>query len=131
MRGKATSRNKRETPFEIRERTFKFAVQVTELVRKMPRTLDAVEIGRQLLRSGTSIGANVEEAHGAESQRDFIHNRASRAKKLASPAIGCASSPPLSAMMTRSSSSCRNPTNWSASSVPSSPPPRRSFEIWF
>lgn len=62
-----------ETPFEIRERTFEFAVQVTELVRKKPRTLNAVEIGRQLLHSGTSIGANVEEAHGAESQRDFTH----------------------------------------------------------
>jgi four helix bundle protein len=73
MRGKATSRDKRETSFEIRERTFQFVVQVTELVRKMPRTLDAVEIGCQLLRSGTSIGANVEEAHGAESRRAFIH----------------------------------------------------------
>lgn len=30
-----------------------------------------IEIIRQLLRSGTSIGANVEEAHGAQSKRDF------------------------------------------------------------
>jgi four helix bundle protein len=74
MQRKATTHKKRgETPFEIRERTFQLAVRVTELVKKMPRTLDAVEIGRQLLRSGTSVGANVEEAHGAESQRDFIH----------------------------------------------------------
>lgn len=74
MQRKATTHEKRgKTPFEIRERTFQFAVRVTELVRKMPRTLDAVEIGRQLLRSGTSVGANVEEAHGAESQRDFVH----------------------------------------------------------
>jgi four helix bundle protein len=74
MQRKATTQEKRgETPFEIRERTFQFAVRVTELVRKMPRTLDAVEIGCQLLRSGTSVGANVEEAHGAESQRDFVH----------------------------------------------------------
>ena len=74
MQSEATPDEKRgETPFEIRERTFQCAVQVTELVRKLPRTLDAVEIGRQLLRSGTSLGANVEEAHGAESQRDFIH----------------------------------------------------------
>ena len=112
MQRKATSHEKREeTPFEIRERTFQFAVRITEPVRKMPRTLDSVEIGRQLLGSGTSVGANVEEVHGAESQRDFIHNRASRAKKLASPATGCASSPQPSAIITRSSSSYRNPTN--------------------
>jgi four helix bundle protein len=60
-------------PFEIRERTFLFAVQVVKLVRRFPRSLDAVEIGRQLLRAATSVGANVEEAHGAESQRDFVH----------------------------------------------------------
>jgi len=62
-----------QPPFEIRERTFLFAVQVTKLVKRFPRTLDAMEIGRQLLRAATSVGANVEEAHGAESQRDFTH----------------------------------------------------------
>ncbi len=64
---------RKDVPFEIRERTFQFAVRVTKLARQMPRTLDAVEIGRQLIRSGTSVGANVEEAHGAESQCDFVH----------------------------------------------------------
>jgi four helix bundle protein len=48
-------------------------VRVVRLVRRLPKTLDAVEIGRQLIKSGTSVGANVEEAHGAESQRDFTH----------------------------------------------------------
>lgn len=33
----------------------------------------AYDIARQLLRSGTSIGANTEEAIGAESKKDFIH----------------------------------------------------------
>ena len=51
-----------EPPFDIRERTFVFAMRVIKLVKRFPRTLDAMEIGRQLLRSGTSIGANVEEA---------------------------------------------------------------------
>lgn len=63
----------RDVPFEIRERTFQFAVRVLKLVRRLPRALDAVEIGRQLIKSSTSVGANVEEAHGAESQRDFVH----------------------------------------------------------
>jgi four helix bundle protein len=39
----------------------------------LPRTLSAAEIGKQLLRSGTSIAANMEEANGAESKSDFIH----------------------------------------------------------
>jgi four helix bundle protein len=62
-----------QPPFEIRKRTFLFAVCAVRSVKRFPRTLDAAEIGRQLLRAATSVGANVEEAHGAESQRDFIH----------------------------------------------------------
>jgi four helix bundle protein len=62
-----------QPPFEIRERTFLFAVRSVKLVKRFPRTSDATIIGRQFLRSATSVGANVEEAHGAESQRDFVH----------------------------------------------------------
>jgi four helix bundle protein len=61
------------TPNDIRERTFQFAVRVVSLVKSLPRTPEAQELGRQLLRSGTSIGANVQEADGAESKRDFVH----------------------------------------------------------
>jgi four helix bundle protein len=39
----------------------------------LPRTLSATEIGGQLLKSGTSIAANMEEVNGAESKSDFIH----------------------------------------------------------
>jgi len=39
----------------------------------MPRTIAGIEVGRQVVRSATSIGANVEEADAAESKRDFIH----------------------------------------------------------
>jgi len=62
-----------EPPFEIRERTFLFAVRSVKLVKRFPRTVDGIEIGRQLLRAATSVGANVEEAHGTESQHDFVH----------------------------------------------------------
>jgi four helix bundle protein len=71
-----------EPPFEIRERTFVFAVRVVKLVKRFPRTLDAIEIGRQLLRAATSVGANVEEAHGAESQRDFVHKMGIACKEV-------------------------------------------------
>jgi four helix bundle protein len=71
-----------QPPFEIRERTFQFAVRVVRLVKRFPRTLDAIETGRQLLRSATSVGANVEEAHGAESQRDFVHKMGIACKEV-------------------------------------------------
>lgn len=61
------------SPTDIQDRTFNFGVRVIRLVDKLPRTLAATEIGRQLLRSGTSIGANVQEADAAESKSDFIH----------------------------------------------------------
>jgi four helix bundle protein len=61
------------TNIDIQERTFKFGVRIIKFVDKLPRTLSATEIGKQLLRSGTSIAANMEEANGAESKSDFIH----------------------------------------------------------
>ena len=60
-------------PFDIRERTFLFGVRVVKFIRSMPRDVAGVEVARQLLRSGTSIGANVEESDGAESTADKIH----------------------------------------------------------
>ena len=58
---------------DIQDRTFKFGVRIIKFVDKLPRTLSATELGKQLLRSGTSIAANMEEANGAESRSDFIH----------------------------------------------------------
>jgi four helix bundle protein len=62
-----------KAPFDIRERTFLFGVQVVKLVGRLPRSVAGTEIGRQLICAGTSVGANVEEAHGGESRRDFAH----------------------------------------------------------
>lgn len=58
---------------DIQDRTFKFGVRIIKFVDQLPRTLSATELGKQLLRSGTSIAANMEEANGAESRSDFIH----------------------------------------------------------
>ena len=58
---------------ELEDRTKKFAVAIVRLVRTFPRTVDGIGIGRQLLYSGTSIGANYREANRAESRKDFIH----------------------------------------------------------
>lgn len=58
---------------DIQERTFQFAVRVVRLVDRLPRTIAGMEVGRQLVRAATSVGANVEEADAAESKRDFVH----------------------------------------------------------
>lgn len=67
--------------FDIQERTFQFGVRIIKFVDRLPRTLSATEIGRQLLKSGTSIAANMEEAKGAESKNDFIHKVGSAYKE--------------------------------------------------
>ncbi len=61
------------SPTDIQQRTFEFAKRIVKLVDRLPRTLAATEIGRQMLRSGTSVGANMQEADAAESRSDFIH----------------------------------------------------------
>ena len=58
---------------ELEGRTKELAVRVVRLIRTFPKTVDGIEMGRQLLRSGTSIGANYREANRAESKGEFIH----------------------------------------------------------
>ena len=61
-------------PFDIQKRTFLFGVRVIKLVGKLPRTVAGIEIGRQLIRAGTSVGSNMEEADGAISKKDFVNH---------------------------------------------------------
>jgi len=58
---------------ELEGRTKEFSVRIVRLIRAFPKTVDGIEMGRQLLRSGTSTGANYREANRAESKSDFIH----------------------------------------------------------
>ena len=57
---------------DIRERTFEFSVQIIKLYQYLQNEKREFTLGRQLLRSGTSIGANVEEATAAQSKKDFV-----------------------------------------------------------
>lgn len=57
---------------ELKQRTFDFAVRVVRLVESLPRTGTAQVIGRQLLRAGTSVGANYRAAKRARSRAEFI-----------------------------------------------------------
>jgi four helix bundle protein len=58
---------------DIKERTFDFAVEIVHLCQHLDKAAGATRtLGRQLLRAGTSIGANVEEAQAGQSRADFI-----------------------------------------------------------
>jgi four helix bundle protein len=58
---------------KLSERLIAFAVRIIALANALPRAAAGRHIARQLLRAGTSPGANYEEARGAESKRDFVH----------------------------------------------------------
>lgn len=55
----------------IKDKSFKFALEIIRLNQKLIKKNEYV-ISKQLLKSGTSIGANVEEAGAAQSKPDFI-----------------------------------------------------------
>ncbi|MBC8336614.1 MAG: four helix bundle protein [Anaerolineales bacterium] len=59
-------------PFDLRVRTKKFALRIIQMYRALPKSSEASIIGRQILRSGTSVGAQYREASRAKSPRDFI-----------------------------------------------------------
>ncbi len=55
----------------VRSKSFAFALEIIRLYQRLKRDREFV-VAQQLLRAGTSIGANVEEAQAAQSRRDFI-----------------------------------------------------------
>jgi len=57
---------------ELKERTFGFGLRIVRLVQSLPKVGSADILGRQLLRSGTSVGANYRAATRARSRADFI-----------------------------------------------------------
>lgn len=65
----------------IANKTFDFALSIIDLYIKLKKENEFI-ISKQIMRSGTSIGANVEEAIAAQSKKDFI-NKLSIASKEA------------------------------------------------
>src|SRR5262249_4340180 len=64
--------NQSEGRVDLRVRTKQFALRVIRLFSALPRRAEADVIGKQLLRSGTSVGANFREAHRARSDAEFV-----------------------------------------------------------
>ncbi len=71
---------------ELEVRTMRFACDVVDLVSLMKRDVMRDVVGRQVLKSGTSIGANYREANRAESRDDFKH-KISLSEKEASETV--------------------------------------------
>lgn len=62
-----------ETDNVIRRKSFEFAIQIVKLCQLLSKNHNEFVLSKQLLKSGTSIGANIREANNAESGADFTH----------------------------------------------------------
>jgi four helix bundle protein len=57
---------------DLRERTKVFALRIIHLFGSLPKATESQVLGKQLLRSGTSVGANYREAYRARSKSEFV-----------------------------------------------------------
>jgi four helix bundle protein len=64
----------------IKKKSFEFALKIIELY-KMMKSKNEFVISKQLIRAGTSIGANINEAEAAQSKADFIHKMSIASKE--------------------------------------------------
>ena len=62
----------KEKPQDLRIRTKDFALRIIRLYVSLPKTTEAQVLGKQILRSGTSVGAHYREGQRAKSDADFI-----------------------------------------------------------
>jgi four helix bundle protein len=65
----------------IVDKSFSFAVKIVDICRYLQQDKKEYVLSKQLLRSGTSIGANVNEAQAAQSKKDFIAKMAISSKE--------------------------------------------------
>ena len=63
-----------KSKINLAERSYQFALRVIKMVSTLPNSIVARELSRQLIRSATSIGANVEEALGALTKNGFTNS---------------------------------------------------------
>lgn len=67
---------------DLRKRTKLFALRIIKLYESLPRTGSTHVLGHQLLRSGTSVGANFREAHRSRSDAEFVSKVGDSLKEL-------------------------------------------------
>lgn len=58
---------------DLQARTYQYSLEIVRFIKDLPKNECAKVLGKQLLRSGTSVGANVIEAQAGSSRKDFIN----------------------------------------------------------
>lgn len=58
---------------DLNLRSYSFSLDIIKFINSLPNTRAFFSLGDQLLRSGTSIGANIREAKASSSRKDFIN----------------------------------------------------------
>ena len=66
------SKTQNSKPYDLSDRTLRFAKMVRNYVKNLPKTLSNIEDARQLIKASGSVGANYIEAEEALSRKDFI-----------------------------------------------------------
>jgi four helix bundle protein len=66
----------------VRDKSFAFAVRIVKLYQYLVSDKKEFVLSKQLLRSGTSVGAMVREAEHAETKKDFVHKMAIAQKEI-------------------------------------------------
>ena len=59
--------------FDLEDRLVEFSTLIMVIVKCLPKTINGIQLARQLAGSGTSVALHYGEAQSAESRRDFIH----------------------------------------------------------
>ena len=67
-----SNKTQKSKPYDLGERTLRFAKAVRDYVKGLPQNSSNIEYGRQLIRSSGSVGANYIEAEEALSRKDFV-----------------------------------------------------------
>src|SRR6266513_49755 len=67
---------------DLRDRTKEFAIRVVRMFSALPKSTEAQVLGKQVLRSGTSVGANYREACRSRSKAEFIAKMGDCLKEL-------------------------------------------------
>ena len=66
----------------ILDKSYKFSLRIIKLYKLLTDSKKEYIISKQILKSGTSIGANINESQSAESKTDFIHKLGISAKEI-------------------------------------------------
>lgn len=60
----------------LKDKSYQFALRIVKLYKHLSGEMKEFVLSKQILRSGTSIGANIAEANQAQSKADFVHKLA-------------------------------------------------------